>query len=50
MFKTNQFSIPKFNKPGDMLMFKSYINHKVSPILSGERRTLTLFFHGPRFT
>jgi len=49
IFKTNEYVVKDFSEPGDMLMFKSSINHKVSPIISGERRTLAIFLHGPRF-
>ena len=38
-----------FKKPGDMLVFKSHINHKVTPVTKGVRKTLTLFLKGPRF-
>ena len=41
--------IQEFNKPGDVLMFKSHILHKVAPLLSGERKTLAYFLTGPRF-
>jgi len=36
-------------KPGDILMFKSGIHHRVTPITSGERISLTHFIMGPRF-
>ena len=35
-------------KPGTLLLFKSYINHKVTPVLSGVRKTLTLLATGPK--
>ena len=35
--------------PGDMIMFNSYIHHRVTPITSGERVSLTHFMTGPRF-
>tara|TARA_R100000388_G_C7208294_1_gene142268 strand:- start:85 stop:636 length:552 start_codon:yes stop_codon:yes gene_type:complete len=34
--------------PGSLIVFKSYINHKVTPVTKGIRKTLTLFCHGPR--
>ena len=36
-------------KPGDMIVFKSYMHHRVTPIASGERVSLTHFITGPRF-
>ena len=35
-------------KPGTLLLFRSYINHKVTPVLSGVRKTLTLLATGPK--
>jgi PKHD-type hydroxylase len=35
--------------PGDMIMFKSGLHHRVTPITSGERISLTHFMVGPRF-
>ena len=49
MFYTNEFSIPDYDKPGSMIMFKSFMNHKVSPITSGERISLAGFLTGPKF-
>lgn len=49
IFKTNELKINEFSEPGDMLMFKSGINHKVSPVTNGERRTLAIFLSGPKF-
>ena len=30
-------------------MFKSYMQHRVTPVTSGVRKTLTYWFVGPRF-
>jgi PKHD-type hydroxylase len=49
LFNGNQYEIEKLNKPGNAIMFKSYINHRVLPVTKGERRTLTIFLHGPKF-
>jgi len=38
-----------FNEPGDVLIFKSFIPHKVHKIIKGTRKTLTLWMHGPCF-
>jgi PKHD-type hydroxylase len=42
-------SISQINESGNMFMFKSILPHRVLPILSGERKTLTLFLEGPNF-
>ena len=34
-------------KPGTLVMFPSLYNHRVTPIINGERRSLTLFMKGP---
>ncbi len=38
----------ELNESGNMFMFKSMIPHRVLPLLTGERKTLTLFLEGPR--
>ena len=49
LFHTNEFTLPEFDKPGTMIMFKSHMNHKVSPVTKGERISLAAFLRGPRF-
>jgi PKHD-type hydroxylase len=44
----NEEIIDKFKNPGSMLMFKSFTLHKVTPVTSGVRKTLTLFLNGPK--
>jgi len=41
-------SIDDFNEPGSMIIFKSYLNHRVLPVTKGQRNTLTLFLNGPK--
>ena len=36
-------------KPGAALMFRSNVQHKVNPVLSGTRETLSFFIRGPRW-
>jgi predicted 2-oxoglutarate/Fe(II)-dependent dioxygenase YbiX len=45
----DEYHVDKFDEPGSALIFKSNINHKVTPITKGKRITLTLFFCGPNF-
>ena len=41
--------ITSINYPGSVLMFKSWIPHRVLPVIKGTRKTLTVFINGPRF-
>ena len=41
-------TIKELDNPGDMIMFRSYHLHKVTPILKGTRKTLTIFLSGPQ--
>ena len=45
----NVYDIVKDFIPGTLLIFKSHINHMVTPVKSGVRKTLTLFGNGPKF-
>ncbi len=49
LFNNNENEIKELNNPGNMIMFKSHINHKVTPVIKGERRTLAIFLKGPKF-
>jgi len=42
-------TVERYNKPGDVLMFKSFLNHRVKKVIKGERKTLTIFTFGPRW-
>ena len=39
----------KFNNPGTAIIFPSFINHKVSKLISGKRTTLAIWWYGPKF-
>ena len=41
--------IKELDKPGGMVVFKSHISHRVLPVLTGQRRTLSIFLMGPKF-
>jgi len=47
--QTNINEITEFSEPGSMLMFQSHIDHQVSPVITGVRKTITYFLKGPRF-
>ena len=42
-------TIEEFSEPGSAFMFKSHILHRVKPLISGVRKSLTIFMNGPRF-
>ena len=42
-------TIKEFIEPGDILIFKSYILHKVNPVTQGVRKSLAFFLNGPCF-
>ena len=42
-------TIKELSHSGDIVMFRSFFLHKVTPIISGERITLSLFLTGPKF-
>ena len=48
IFHGDEYVVEEF-EPGTLLLFKSNLNHKVSPVLTGVRKTLTLLINGPRF-
>jgi PKHD-type hydroxylase len=49
LFNTNEYEVKELNIPGNVVMFKSYINHRVLPVTKGQRRTLAIFLKGPKF-
>jgi len=49
LFNTNEFIVPQLKNSGNMIMFKSQINHCVTPVIKGERKTFTMFILGPKF-
>jgi len=49
LFVNNEFIIPQLKEPGNVIMFKSQINHCVTPVTKGERKTMTIFIKGPKF-
>jgi PKHD-type hydroxylase len=49
MFLGDHHTVKKINNPGDLLIFPSNIYHRVLPVTSGERITLSMWFSGPQF-
>ncbi len=47
IFNGIEEEIKEFSKPGSILLFPSWVPHKVSPVSAGCRKTVTMFFTGP---
>ena len=47
LFINGEQKIEKFNKRGSLIVFPSWIQHRVSPVTKNSRKTLTLFLTGP---
>ena len=45
----NNETVNEFKQGGDVILFKSNILHRVLPITKGIRKTLAVFFYGPKF-
>ena len=41
--------IKNLDNYGDVFMFKSNLLHKVNPVTSGKRHSMSIFYKGPRF-
>jgi len=48
-FNRGDYVVKELKEPGSLVVFRSYFNHKVDKVLKGERRTLVMFFTGPKF-
>jgi|TARA_B100001778_G_C18323456_1_gene509738 Rps23 Pro-64 3,4-dihydroxylase Tpa1-like proline 4-hydroxylase len=49
LFDGKEIDIENFNKPGSAVIFPSFINHKVTKLIKGERYTLAIWWYGPKF-
>jgi len=49
LFETGPLCIKEFNNPGALIIFPSFTPHKVTKITEGTRKTLTIWFNGPKF-
>ena len=47
LYQQEDIHVPQLKKPGSAVLIKSAMNHKVTPITKGTRRTLTFFMKGP---
>jgi PKHD-type hydroxylase len=48
-FNSKPEPITQFREPGSFFIFPSWIPHRVTPVTSGRRKTITLFLQGPNF-
>lgn len=49
MFFGKDKLVEEINQPGTLLVFPSFIFHKVTPVTSGSRKTISTWFQGPAF-
>ena len=48
-FNGETIHIPFLDTPGNVIVLRPGVFHKVDPVTSGERRTLSIFVTGPKF-
>lgn len=49
LFRSWEITCKEFNEIGSAIIFPSFLNHKVTKIISGSRNTLALWMSGPKF-
>jgi len=49
MYTGKEFAIPEIRIPGNMVVFPSFLLHKVKPVIAGTRKTLSVWVSGPKF-
>ena len=49
IFRQGVVPVPEINYPGSMIIFPSFFNHKVEPVISGTRKTVSFWIYGPKF-
>jgi len=49
IFHQEEETVKQFKRPGDALLFKSHMHHKVEPVTKGTRKSLAFFLTGPKF-
>ena len=48
-FKTTPVNLPHFKEKGYAIFFPSYTYHRVKPVTEGTRRSLVVWFRGPKW-
>ena len=49
LFSGKERPCKEFNEPGSIIVYPSFINHRVKKVTSGERKTLAIWWSGPKF-
>lgn len=49
LFLNEPIVIEEINEPGTLLVFPSFIQHRVTPVTSGERVTISRWVNGPTY-
>jgi len=49
LFLNEPIVVKEINEPGTLLVFPSYIQHRVTPVTSGERVTISRWVNGPTY-
>ena len=49
LFKGGEVKCKEFREPGSAVVFPSFTNHRVEKLTSGNRATLAIWMHGPKF-
>ena len=49
LFKGGEIKCKEFREPGSAVVFPSFTNHRVEKLTSGNRATLAIWMHGPKF-
>jgi PKHD-type hydroxylase len=44
-----EYEVKQLSVPGNMVLIKSHLNHKVTPVTKGIRSSLSFFINGPKF-
>ena len=49
LFSGKEYICKEFNSPGSIVVFPSFINHRVTKVKSGVRKSLSIWWSGPKF-
>jgi PKHD-type hydroxylase len=49
LFLNGEIPISNFRTPGSMIIFPGFVQHRVTPVTKGERKSLTMFVSGPNW-
>jgi PKHD-type hydroxylase len=49
LFMNGPVHVQQLDEPGSVLIFPSYFAHRVRPVISGTRKTISMWIKGPNF-